>query len=772
MVQDFYKQGGSYFTTGGRKVANPTELQNLAKAGGKEIAMPSVPTGATKIASPDQLKGLTEQDIFRQGQDIYRLPSINTTLDAEQVSPDVPEPEAVNDVSSYTAGIDTTIKGLEENIKKINEPLPQEQEISEIRKRQGELSEQKAQVQETALPKAEEFGYTKYTKELQSILPQIASLKAQYDNAEIAQEGRIGSASSIYGRQALIQRQRAIELQGLSAIAQAYQGNIQLATQTAQNMVEMELAPIQTRIDDQKWQIEQVYEQLTSAEQKKADSLNLVLAERERLLEEEKERKMNIANIGLVAAQNGADQATIEKIMNATDYMKAIKLAVPYLRDRLPVSEQMKLLEGGYILNADGNVTVDYGHDPITGAITDPSKVIRGYNFTSYATDSKWGDSINSILNEQMPNITSVESLANYITDFYRRAKVGNSSQALKVAQAIWESSAQNGIDVNVLAAIAQHESRFSTSNVAMNNNNPGGVTWNTNFPPEMKGTARPSKEGGNYVKYGTLTEGFNAVARNIARRKQEETMISDYIVESLTPEQNVRLDKLALEPRQKEIAAGIVAGTQPPIMTIQRTPEITGILGGLQALGYDNTKAVADYTAMMNTVKNMTGEKVMSLRRSLINLEGGISQAERIYADWVKTGLPGGYSDYNKAALIAASKLPGEAGVAARTLISHIEDMAADLAVVYRGGGQATDDALAQAQKSLSSDWNQEQFMRNLRLIQENLQIRKNSINFATEDALSGNIYGSVPNTQQGTSSINNTTWTSPSGTNYNLPY
>ena len=64
----------------------------------------------------------------------------------------------------------------------------------------------------------------------------------------------------------------------------------------------MELAPIQTRIDDQKWQIEQVYEQLTSAEQKKADSLNLVLAERQRLLEEEKERKMNIANLGITGS--------------------------------------------------------------------------------------------------------------------------------------------------------------------------------------------------------------------------------------------------------------------------------------------------------------------------------------------------------------------------------------------------------------------------------------------------------------------------------------
>ncbi len=333
-MAQIYRVGKDIFDAStNQKIANPTVLANQY-SGATEVKAPVVPQGATKISGPSGLQGLNESQIFRQGQDIYRLPSINTTLDAEQVSPDVPEPEAVNDVSSYTAGLDTTIKGLEENIKKINEPLPQEQEISEIRKRQGELSEQKAQVQETALPKAEEFGYTKYTKELQALMPQIASLKAQYDNAEIAQEGRKGLAGSIYGRQALIQRQRAVELAGLSAIAQAYQGNIQLATQTAQNMVEMELAPIQTRIDDQKWQIEQVYEQLTSAEQKKADSLNLVLQERQRLLDEEKDGMNKINEVLLSAAQGGASQAILDRVRKATTYGEAVSIAKDYLREK------------------------------------------------------------------------------------------------------------------------------------------------------------------------------------------------------------------------------------------------------------------------------------------------------------------------------------------------------------------------------------------------------------------------------------------------------
>ena len=46
MAQDFYKQNGSYFTTGGQKILNPTELQGFAKAGGKEVSAPVVPQGA------------------------------------------------------------------------------------------------------------------------------------------------------------------------------------------------------------------------------------------------------------------------------------------------------------------------------------------------------------------------------------------------------------------------------------------------------------------------------------------------------------------------------------------------------------------------------------------------------------------------------------------------------------------------------------------------------------------------------------------------------
>lgn len=53
MAENFYKQNGSYYLTSGRKVLNPTELQEYAKAGGKEIPPP---TGSTSITDPPSIK--------------------------------------------------------------------------------------------------------------------------------------------------------------------------------------------------------------------------------------------------------------------------------------------------------------------------------------------------------------------------------------------------------------------------------------------------------------------------------------------------------------------------------------------------------------------------------------------------------------------------------------------------------------------------------------------------------------------------------------------
>lgn len=158
--------------------------------------------------------------------------------------------------------------------------------------------------------------------------------------------------------------------------------------------------------------------------------------------------------------------------------------------------------------------------DPITGVSTDKSKVILGYDFTSYATDPEWGLTVKSII-AGMPELTTIADINAYLPQ--NSVLSGKGSEIMEVAK-------EYGISPQLLIAMIQHESVLGTSNVARSNNNFGGVTWNSNYPEEMKGTARPSREGGNYVKFATTRDGIESMAYNISRRKiATENAVTEY---------------------------------------------------------------------------------------------------------------------------------------------------------------------------------------------------------------------------------------------------
>jgi len=101
-------------------------------------------------------------------------------------------------------------------------------------------------------------------------------------------------------------------------------------------------------------------------------------------------------------------------------------------------------------------------------------------------------------------------------------------------------ASEEHNVDPYVIASILKQEGNFGASPVSIKNNNPGGTTWNENFPDSMKGTARPESEGGFYVKFKTMQDGVNYVAENINKLNtptdtptdspEEETMFTEGI--------------------------------------------------------------------------------------------------------------------------------------------------------------------------------------------------------------------------------------------------
>ncbi len=313
--------------------ATAQDTANLNYGKSKGYAYNPIPEGATKIAGPSGLQGLNESQIFRQGQDIYRLPDmpeIPTSLSSSDVTETSIKPVELepNTYDSMIKGLDTTNKGIEANVKSILAPLPQEKELNAVQKRQAEYTEANKTANLDLQQKTQEdYQLKQNALEVQKIMPQIARLQAEFDNAMIAQEGRKGTASSIYGRQALLQREKAVELAGLSAVAQAYQGNVDLARQISQDAVNAQFQDQQNYNEGLKTQLDYIYKDLDREEKKQANALNLIIAEREREIETEKQNRQGIFDIALTASEKSVSSEVATKILNAKTPEQAMKIA-------------------------------------------------------------------------------------------------------------------------------------------------------------------------------------------------------------------------------------------------------------------------------------------------------------------------------------------------------------------------------------------------------------------------------------------------------------
>lgn len=271
----------------------------------------------------------------------------------------------VGDTASYVAALDPGNKGFESLIQQALTPPPAEAQIDPLVQKVSDLVGQTYQKPEDYRAELEKYGFNQNIADLQNLNTQIAAAKAQFDKLAEQNANRPIESRIIGGTADRIQRQAAIELGGLSSMAQALQGNINMATDIAQKMVDIKYEPIQMDIDNKKWQLEQIYSQLDREEKRRADALQLTLNERQRLIDENKEKETNISNIMMVAAQNGADSTILQKIMKATDIGSAIMAAGSYLQAQ----------QAGKYDIFKGSDGVDYVFDPETGTVKPISQV-------------------------------------------------------------------------------------------------------------------------------------------------------------------------------------------------------------------------------------------------------------------------------------------------------------------------------------------------------------------------------------------------------------
>lgn len=357
MADNFYKQGSSYYNaTTKQKILNPTDLGVLSKAGGKEIAMPQapvIPQGSQAIPA-GQVGNYQVQGQFGQtgqaGSGLYGIPKVPTSMtqngvtSTPNIQPADPLPTQYDPksfVDSSQAYFNEVMKDYQTS--KDEAAKLQEQKMTErgVVSKLMETIGGKGQDYQNEL---EKLDVNKNTKQLMELNKQIASANGEFGKAIVGLEGQgRGITTGIIGGQAnFLKRQQAAEVGALTSVAQALQGNIELAYQTAEKSINMKYEPLENQLKQELMQLDFVYQDLSDAEKKKADSQAMLLNERLRLIDEQKTQETDKNNLVLDLAKSGADMNTINKVRNAKTLEEAILSAAPFIAQKAREDAKIK----------------------------------------------------------------------------------------------------------------------------------------------------------------------------------------------------------------------------------------------------------------------------------------------------------------------------------------------------------------------------------------------------------------------------------------------
>jgi hypothetical protein len=166
--------------------------------------------------------------------------------------------------------------------------------------------------------------------QLQTLQKENAAIPLQVQNDFAGRGATAGGVAPIQNEQL---RNNSIKALGLSAIAQTLQGNVALAQQQANKAVELQFAPVQADIDYLTQALSINKDNLSRQDQKRAQTLTIQLAERQRLLDSQKADAEAVHSVANIAAKYGAPADILNKILSGTDYATALSSAAGYLQD-------------------------------------------------------------------------------------------------------------------------------------------------------------------------------------------------------------------------------------------------------------------------------------------------------------------------------------------------------------------------------------------------------------------------------------------------------
>ena len=299
------------------QITNP----NLIIAGA-QLNIPDI--AETKVDVPSSLP---QEEITREAQDI----------------PDVPVQDTAD---SFVAGVQQQQRTLQDQIEEITRQTTEPVQAQQAGLREEALAaiEDLRGRGERQLELEAQAGVPESTKRLQELNLQIAQLTGEFDRQAAALEGQGRGITTpiLAGQEARIRRQKAVEVGALATVAQAVQGNIALAQQTAQRTVDLEFEGAENDLLRLQTQLDFISDDLTAAEKKRAEKVQFVIDSEKNKIEEEKQEKLTIFDIATNAVQNGADNRTVQRILDSDTKEDALQAGATYLG---PQPEQLSQLD-------------------------------------------------------------------------------------------------------------------------------------------------------------------------------------------------------------------------------------------------------------------------------------------------------------------------------------------------------------------------------------------------------------------------------------------
>lgn len=187
----------------------------------------------------------------------------------------------------------------------------------------------------------QQAGLPQFNQQLVDINNQIKQLQAEAVKASSQAEDKQVPMFAIRGEQASIERSRATKALELSAIQDAITNNIALAEQKVQTAVDMQFKPVENEIAYLRQALDDNYQELSREDKKRADAQRILLDERQRVLEEQKQDKTVSLGFIAEAAKNGAPALLLSRAQQATNPTQVLSILGQYMSD--PIAKQQAL---------------------------------------------------------------------------------------------------------------------------------------------------------------------------------------------------------------------------------------------------------------------------------------------------------------------------------------------------------------------------------------------------------------------------------------------